>query len=59
MSDQLVAVLGKLSGGHVEAKVDPKEKVHFQTIHFRDQYPAHFGVVGIVIVRVVKELGRQ
>jgi hypothetical protein len=43
----------------VQRKVDGKEELELQRVHLAQRHAAHLGVVGVVEVLVVEELGRQ
>mmetsp|Transcript_18783 Transcript_18783/g.44515 ORF Transcript_18783/g.44515 Transcript_18783/m.44515 type:complete len:270 (+) Transcript_18783:199-1008(+) len=56
---QLGAVLLEHVGIDVKAEVDPKEEFHLEAVHFRYQDAADLGIIGVVVVGIVEELGRQ
>jgi len=43
----------------MQTKVDSEQKVHLQTVHFRYQNTTNLGVVSVVVVCIVKELGSE
>lgn len=59
MYGQLGAVLLEHVGIDVKAEVDPEEEFHLEAVHFRYQDAANLGIVGVVVVGIVEELGRQ
>ena len=59
MYGQLGAVLLEHVGIDVKAEVDPEEEFHLEAVHFRYQDTADLGIVGVVVVGIVEELGRQ
>ena len=59
MYGQLGAVLLEHVGIDVKAEVDPEEEFHLEAVHFRYQDAANVGIVGVVVVGIVEELGRQ
>ena len=59
MQHEFRTILLKYIRWHVQAKIDPKQKVHFQTVHFADKNASNLGIIRIVVVGIVKELGGQ
>ena len=59
MGDQLILILEENIWLHMEAKINAKEELHLKTIHFGNQYSSDLGIVGIVVVSVVKEFRGQ
>lgn len=59
MDGQLGAVLLENVGIDVKAEVDPEEEFHLEAVHLRYQDAADLGVVGVVVVGIVEELGGQ
>lgn len=56
---QLGTVLLEHVGIDVKAEVDPKEEFHLEAVHFRYQDAADLGIIGVVVVGIVEELGCQ
>jgi len=52
---KLLLVFCKYCRCHVQAKVDQKQKLDLQVIHFSTRHPPNFSVVGIVEILVVKK----
>jgi len=59
VNGELGAVLLEHLGINVKAEVDPEEEFHLETIHLRYQHAANLGIIGVVVVGIVEELGRQ
>lgn len=43
----------------MKTEMDPEKEIHLEAVHLRHQDSANLGVVCVVIVRIVKKLGRQ
>ena len=56
---KLNAIFFKLLRCHVEGEIYSKEEIHFQTVDLRDQHSTHFGIEGVVVIGIIKELGCQ
>lgn len=59
MNSELGTVLLEHLGFNVKAEVNPEEELHFEAVHLRYQDAAYLGVVGVVVVGIVEELGSQ
>ena len=43
----------------MERKVDSEKEVHFEAVDLRNQHSTNFGVVGVVVIGIIKEFRRQ
>ncbi len=59
MGDQLILILEENFRLHVKAKINPKEKLHLETVHFGHQNSSNLGIIRVVVVGVVEELRGQ
>lgn len=59
LSEQFTPILGENLGRHVQSKVDTEKKINLQAVHFGNQNSSDLGVVRIVVIRIVKELGGE
>ena len=59
MNGQLGTVLLEHLGIDVQTEVDPEQKFHLEAVHLRYQDASNLGVVGVVVVGIVEELGSQ
>ena len=59
MNGQLGTVLLEHLGIDVQTKVDSEEKFHLEAVHLRYQDASNLGVVGVVVIGIVEELGSQ
>ena len=50
-------ILGELLGGDSKTKVDAEEEVNLKPVQLWYQYTPYFGIVRVVVVKVIKELG--
>jgi len=59
MGDQLILILEEHIWLHMEAEINPKEEFHLEAVHFGHQNSSDLGIVGVVVVGIVKELRGQ
>ena len=59
MRYQFFLILDKDVWRDVKTEVNPEKKLNFQTIHFGNKDSTNFGIISVVVVRIVEELGCQ
>lgn len=57
MGQQFRPVLVERFRRHPQAEVDPKQELALEGVELGREDPAHPGVVSIVVVRIIEELG--
>ena len=59
MRNEFVLIFDKHFWSDMKTEVDSKEEFNFKSIHFGDKYSSNLGIVRIIVISIVKELGSQ